>query len=189
MGLEIKALKNLPNGVDLGASSVKMAQVRMSRAGVELIGAAFAETPADDASKLADHIAAQFKTVAGVLEISLAEAHEIHMRMLSEGLEGPPADDLFRLLGARIAECLRYYESIFVNRAIDRIILIGGQAHNSRLCRCIAERLNLPAQVGDPMAGIRRVEGRQWPVQMDGRQPQPAWAVAVGLSIGANLAA
>ncbi|MHC4715594.1 MAG: pilus assembly protein PilM, partial [Planctomycetota bacterium] len=103
---------------------------------------------------------------------------------------------LFRLLDARIADvtdeiaqCLRYYESIFVNRAIDRIIFVGGQAHNNRLCRCIAERLNLPAQVGDPMAGIKRMDGRDWPAQMDTREPQPAWAVAVGLSLGASLAA
>ncbi|HET6429800.1 MAG TPA: pilus assembly protein PilM [Phycisphaerae bacterium] len=362
MGLEIKTLRNLPIGVDLGTTSVKMAQVRMSKSNVELIGAAFAESIPPQADRPVDRVAAQLKAVAGllksggfsgqkailslpaemvlvqpikvpivppgeldavvrhevqpnlpcpadqavirhilagtvrtggkemqerivvavpradlerclelarhaglevvgvnveacavvecfarlfrraadesrvtlfidlgwgstqvvlahgsklvfarnlpvggctmdravaeVLQIPLDQAHEIHMRMIGQEQEGPAADDLFRLLDTRIAEvtdkiaeCLRYYESIFVNRAIDRIIFVGGQAHNSRLCRCIAERLNLPAQVGDPMAGIRRAEGRSWPEQMNTREPQPAWAVAVGLSIGANLAA
>lgn len=362
MGLEIKTLKNLPIGVDLGTSSVKMAQVRVSKGGVELVGAAWSQTPADGAKAPTDRLAAQLRevhdllktggfsgqkailslpadmvevqsikvpilaerelentvraemqpklpypvdqavirhllagtvhtggketqerivvavpraelkkcldmarreglevvgvnieacavvecfsrlfrrsvdesrvtlfidigwastqvvlahgrkmvfarnlpvggkaideAVAEVLAIPLDQAHEIHMRMLRDTSEGAAADDLFRLLDARIADvtdeiaqCLRYYESIFVNRAIDRIIFVGGQAHNNRLCRCIAERLNLPAQVGDPMAGIKRMDGRDWPAQMDTREPQPAWAVAVGLSLGANLAA
>ena len=362
MGLEIKTLKNLPIGVDLGTGGVKMAQVRVSKGSVELIGAAYAETPAGAAPTGPDRLVAQLKAVHGlvksggfsgrkailslpsamvlvqpikvpvipadqidaavraemqpklpypvsqavirhllagtvhaggkevqerivvavprptvekclvaarhaglevvgvnveacavvecfsrlfrrvadesrvtlfidigsastqvvlahgwkiafarnlpvgggtmeqavadVLEIPLDQARRIHLRMIREAPEGAAADDLFRLLDDRIgavtdeiAQCLRYYESIFVDRAIDRIIFVGGQAHNSRLCRHIAERLNLPAQVGDPLAGVKRAEGRQWPQQIDTREPQPAWAVAVGLSLGANLAA
>jgi type IV pilus assembly protein PilM len=76
--------------------------------------------------------------------------------------------------------CRRYFESTFPGQQMDRIIFVGGGAGDRRLCHEIARGMGLPAQVGDPLV---RVEGRQ---QLDGqtKRPQPAWAVAVGLSAG-----
>jgi Tfp pilus assembly PilM family ATPase len=62
---------------------------------------------------------------------------------------------------------------------------VGGQAHNKRLCQSIAQRLNLPAQVGDPLAGLQRSSQSQQVLAESG--PCPAWAVAVGLSLGASM--
>jgi len=64
------------------------------------------------------------------------------------------------------------------------VIFVGGQAHNNRLCQRIAERLNLPAQVGDPMAGLLRAAPSGWSAELDVRKPNPSWAVAVGLGLG-----
>ena len=114
--------------------------------------------------------------------------------MLHDKNNSEAEDDLFRLLDARIAEiaeeiikCLRYHESVFTDRAIERVIFVGGQAYNSRLCESIARRLNLPAQVGDPMAGIKWPQQGQLDPQLDRQKPNPSWAVAIGLSMGAAL--
>jgi type IV pilus assembly protein PilM len=133
--------------------------------------------------------------VASLLKISLQQAQVVRMKVLSEDAPQDAAKDLFRLLDAKIAEmsqeiihCLRYCEASFRNEGIERVIFVGGQAHNKRLCQCIAEKLNLPAQVGDPMAGVKRNEQQVLPA-LCGRGPQPAWAVAVGLSLGASMVA
>jgi len=132
------------------------------------------------------------QAVAETLQIPVDQAHHVQRQLL--GKTGDPAaqDDLFRLLDKPISElarqldqCLRYHESLFNNRYIDRVVFIGGQAHNSRLCRSLAERLNVPAQVGNPLVGIRRAARGDWVGAPDAREPQPAWAVAVGLSLGA----
>jgi len=89
----------------------------------------------------------------------------------------------------QLTQCLRYYESVFHNQSIERAIFVGGQAYDKRLCQTLARRLNLPAQVGDPLVRIQRSAGCESGVRLDCRQPQPGWAVAVGLSIGATVAA
>jgi len=129
--------------------------------------------------------------LSGALQISCAQAQSVRRKMLEQPEHTAAEDDLFRLLDVKIAgiteditDCLRYYESSFRNRPIERVVFLGGQAHDKRLCQAIAERLNLPAQVGDPMAGVKRPPQAGWNDGPDPRQPQPAWAVAIGLSLG-----
>lgn len=78
--------------------------------------------------------------------------------------------------------CVRYYESIFPGKTIDRAIFIGGESRHVALCQSIAQRLNLPATLGDPLA--RLVKDSTTRATMDLRQPQPGWAIAVGLAVG-----
>jgi type IV pilus assembly protein PilM len=97
-------------------------------------------------------------------------------------------DEPLDALAGELTQCLRYYESVFRNQGVERAIFIGGQAYDKRFCQSLARRLNLPAQIGDPLVRIKRVptvaqEGIDW------REPKPDWAVAVGLSLGANHAA
>lgn len=89
----------------------------------------------------------------------------------------------------QLTQCLRYYESVFRNQSIERAIFVGGQAYDKRLCQTMAKRLNLPAQVGDPLVRVQRSAGCENTVRIDSRVPQPGWAVAVGLSVGATVAA
>jgi type IV pilus assembly protein PilM len=138
----------------------------------------------------------QDQAVAEALQIPIEQAHRIGAKLLASQEHSEAEDELFRLLDAKIREiaeeithCLRYCESSFRSHAIDRVIFVGGQAHNRRLCQSIAERLNLPAQVGDPMAGVRLARTAIKPVGLDPRKPQPSWAVAIGLSLGAATAA
>jgi len=80
--------------------------------------------------------------------------------------------------------CRRYYEATFQNKPVDRMVFVGGEARQRTLCQQIARGLGLAAQVGDPM--FRMARASEIPVEsgIDRRQPQPTWAVALGLSMG-----
>ena len=80
--------------------------------------------------------------------------------------------------------CRRYYESTFPNLLLDRMIFIGGQAHDRMVCHHIAHELSLAAQVGDPMVRLGRSAMISDESAFDPSRPQPAWAVAIGLSLG-----
>ena len=90
-------------------------------------------------------------------------------------------------LGKLIEEldlCRRYYESTFQNRPVDRLIFVGGESRHRGLCQHIARELGLAAQLGDPLVRMSRVSEVGIESGIDRRQPQPAWAVAIGLSLG-----
>jgi type IV pilus assembly protein PilM len=97
----------------------------------------------------------------------------------------PVAADLtepLEILTDEISMCLRYYESIFPDRRVDRAIFFGGEARHLGLCQHIARTLKLPAQVADPMAGIARTGSEPTP-GVDFRHPQPGWAMTLGLCL------
>jgi hypothetical protein len=52
------------------------------------------------------------------------------------------------------------------------------------LCQVIAQRLGLPATLGDPLARLSK--DAKTNSNLDFRMPQPAWAIAVGLSAGVS---
>jgi type IV pilus assembly protein PilM len=80
--------------------------------------------------------------------------------------------------------CRRYYETTFPNHPIDRLIFVGGEARQKALCQHIARAMGIAAQVGDPMVRINKSGDVGVEHGIDRRQPQPAWAVAIGLSLG-----
>jgi hypothetical protein len=63
-------------------------------------------------------------------------------------------------------------------------VFLGGQAYDKRLCQTLAKRLAMPAQIGDPLAGIYREPGSEYDAGALSEGSQPEWAVAVGLSLG-----
>jgi type IV pilus assembly protein PilM len=89
-------------------------------------------------------------------------------------------------LTAELLLCMRYYESIFPGRVVDRTIFVGGEARHIPVCQRIARRLNLPATLGDPLARLLKDGTSQSSVDL--RQPQPGWAIAVGLATGTAAA-
>ena len=86
-------------------------------------------------------------------------------------------------LAEELALCRKYYEATFPNQPVQRLIFIGGEAHQRSLCQQIARQLGVAAQVGDPLSRMARIE-EPAEGELDRRTPQPAWAVAVGLSMG-----
>ncbi len=123
-------------------------------------------------------------------------AHNLRQDVASGKTNPQAEDELYRLLDRTLkniademTQCLRYYESVFRSQGVDRAIFVGGQAYDKRLCQAIAQRLNLPSQIGDPLVRMRRSDGAGVDPKLDWRHPQPAWAVAVGLSLGPTVAA
>jgi type IV pilus assembly protein PilM len=80
--------------------------------------------------------------------------------------------------------CRRYYEATFADKPIQRLIFVGGEARQRALCQQIAREMSLPAQVGDPLVRMGKTCEVSACSGIDRRQPQPAWAVALGLSMG-----
>ena len=92
----------------------------------------------------------------------------------SQYLERPLSD-----LTGQISGCLDHYEGVFGNRNVDRMVFTGGGAYDTWLCNQLALQLDLPGQIGNPLLNVRTT----------GTASQPDWTVAVGLSIGAGVAA
>ncbi|MDX2146516.1 MAG: pilus assembly protein PilM [Planctomycetota bacterium] len=86
------------------------------------------------------------------------------------------------MLTDEVMMCLRYHQSIFPGRKPDRLVFVGGEARHRGLCQHIAKAVRVPAQVADPLASIART-GKEPCVGVDMKEPQPGWAVAVGLCV------
>ena len=109
--------------------------------------------------------------------VSAETASDDHVAKVTQALTDP-----VNQLITELQLCLRYYESIFPGRTADRAIFTGGESRHITLCQSIAQRLGLPATLGDPMA--RLVKDAVAKTTVDLRQPQPGWAIAAGLGIG-----
>ena len=89
-----------------------------------------------------------------------------------------------RRLVEEIDFCRRYYEASFPNKPVGRLIFIGGEAKQRWTCQQIAQEIGIAAQVGDPLVRMGRISDISPDSGIDRRQPQPNWAVAIGLSMG-----
>jgi Tfp pilus assembly PilM family ATPase len=108
-------------------------------------------------------------------------------RAMTEGRElGEKGQEILRWLhlwvdgiSGDIDNCLRYYESLFPDSELTRLIFTGGQARDTSLCRQLAERLELPAQIGDPMIVFKDAAGKSSSGEL-----HTDLAVGIGLSLG-----
>ena len=135
------------------------------------------------------------RAIAEGVNIPPEQAQQIRRDLASSEERTSSEEELYGLLAEPLAalageltQCLRYYESVFRNQSIERAIFLGGQARDRRLCQSIAQHLNLPAQIGDPLVRIVTAQDGSLDAGLDRREPQPRWAVAVGLSIGGEAA-
>ena len=116
-------------------------------------------------------------------------------RVLEGGADGSPTrmtrpvqrrvdlSEPLEILTDEVSMCLRYHESLFPSRAVNKAVFVGGEARHTALCQHVARVLSLPAQIADPLARVAR-EGKEPAVGVDLSQPQPGWAVALGLCLG-----
>jgi len=80
--------------------------------------------------------------------------------------------------------CRRYNEATFSSKPVDRLVFIGGESRHRSICMSIARKLGLAAQLGDPLCRMAKWSDIGIASGIDRRLPQPAWAVAIGLSMG-----
>lgn len=90
--------------------------------------------------------------------------------------------DVLETLTDEVRMCLRYHAAQFPNNKVERAVFVGGEARHRALCQHIARTLRLPAQTADPMARVART-GSEPAFGVDFKQPQPGWAVALGLCL------
>jgi len=100
-----------------------------------------------------------------------------------ERVEQASREPMARLV-EELALCRRYYEATFPNQPVERLVFVGGEAHQRALCAGIAREMGIAAQVGDPLARMVRQSEVGIESGIDRRTQQPAWAIAVGLSVG-----
>ncbi len=81
-----------------------------------------------------------------------------------------------------VAMCLRYHESLFPGRRVDRAILVGGECRHKPFAEHVARALRLPTHIADPMARVAR-SGTEPARNVDMNAPQPGWTVPFGLSL------
>ena len=127
--------------------------------------------------------AAEGAAAAGDLSGETAGAVDAELLKQAKLVEAACKDPLGRLID-ELELCRRYYESTFPKTPIDRLVFIGGEARQKSLCQQIARRMALAAQVGDPMVRLNKNSDMGIDNGIDRRQPQPGWAVAIGLSMG-----
>ncbi len=135
------------------------------------------------------------KSIAEQLGITPDEAAEIRKQLVSQDNNDVRVQELRACLSevsdqlaSELTQCLLYHESIFRTLTIERVIFLGGLAMDRHLCQSIAQRVNLPAQIGDPLVRIGNLNTDGSEVELNRREPQPKWAVAVGLSLGMSQA-
>ena len=98
-----------------------------------------------------------------------------------------PKDDVLDKLVDGIRMSMRYHDSVRPEMAVQRIVLLGGEAHHQCVAQSIAQQFSLPTFVGDPMARVMRTPGLE-PLNIDTNCAQPGWAVPLGLCLSeANL--
>lgn len=100
-------------------------------------------------------------------------------------------DPILQQLADELQRCRRYHEATFPSVLVDRLVFVGGEAHNRPLCQALARRLGIAAQIGDPVGGLtHEIATRKSAPDLsaggiDTDRQQPAWSVACGLSLGA----
>ena len=77
--------------------------------------------------------------------------------------------------------CMRYYQSLFPDRTVEKLVFLGGESRHVELCQKIARAMRIGAQLGDPLARLVRSDGKTH--GLDLRRPQPGWAVPMGLCL------
>ncbi len=108
------------------------------------------------------------------------EAGSDHDRAAIQKACAPPLATLIE----ELSRCRQYHETNFPDRMLDRLVFVGGEARHRGMCQKISRELNLPAQVGDPLVRMGRVSSVGVESGLDRRLPQPAWSIALGLSMG-----
>jgi Tfp pilus assembly PilM family ATPase len=97
------------------------------------------------------------------------------------GLPYQQAGAALEAYAEEILSGLCYFSSTVNAHGVDKAVFVGPLANDYGFCQMLANRLGLPAQIGDPLAGIE-VPGAASATAAQ-RRPEPEMAAAVGLSL------
>jgi type IV pilus assembly protein PilM len=170
------ASPSVPSKDGDGLAMFRLAAAAAARAGVPAGSAAAA--PVAGAPEGA--VATEERRSGGGM---MPQGHAMVDRLV--GVPIGPSIDLHEPLDAITDEvnmCVRYHDALFSGRRLSRTIFVGGEARHRALCQHVARVMRVPASVADPMARLART-GSEPVKNFDLSQPQPGWAVAVGLCL------
>lgn len=120
--------------------------------------------------------------------------HENHVLLDSRMTEAPevprhagpvPYEKAGQILAdysEEIVSCMCYFASTINSVGVNKVIFTGLMANDYDFCQVLAHRLGLPAQIGDPLAGVR-VPVSETSSEASSRVPQPEMTVAIGLTL------
>lgn len=137
------------------------------------------------------------EAVAKALGTSQREAADLRVRIMREGSGRRAADrapvpdeikaaagDAVRPFIERLSRdvqlCMRYFAVTFRGHKPESVTLVGGEAHEPLLSSMIAEAIDVPCMVGNPLRGME-APGRLG--DRDQKTVQPAWATVAGLAL------
>lgn len=96
------------------------------------------------------------------------------------GTDRPAACEAMQILLEEIAISTGYLESLHPEKAIQRIVFVGGEARMADACELISTMLDIPAQIASPTSTL---DPKGASDDTDFTIPQPGWSVAVGLCV------
>lgn len=94
-----------------------------------------------------------------------------------------PENDAVECLIDELRLSLRHHQTVYPNRAVEKLVFLGGEANHRQTCQAVAQAVHIGAQLGDPLARLTRAASCKPPVNVDLRRPQPGWAVPLGLAL------
>lgn len=154
--------------------------------GLAMLAAAMAkEAPGSAAALAAAGIGAGAATAEDRRTGAPAPGLSMDLAEQSEAAVAPPEFDVrepLEMLTDELAGCLRYYQSLFNGRRVDRVIFVGGESRHRGLCQHLARKIRVPAHVADPLARLART-GREPCHGVDFGAMQPGWTVPFGLGL------
>ena len=105
-------------------------------------------------------------------------------RVIQIGFKQLNDNEMVQKLMVEMDACCRYFESVSGGARIQRFIFISGRSVDRNICEKVAElaqRMQIPAQIGDVLAAVEVRPGCQFDIERRGRQVD--WATAFGLSL------
>ena len=91
--------------------------------------------------------------------------------------------DMIECLIDELQLAVRYHQTMFADRPIEKLVFLGGEANHVATCQKIAKTLRIGAQLGDPLARACQQGNSVVGTGVDLRDPQPGWAVPFGLCL------
>lgn len=132
------------------------------------------------------------ETVAMLIDIDVnhskivitKKADLLFARMIPIGLMHLSSEESSSKLIAETEACCRYFEAFSRGQQVQRLVFFSGCSVEDDICNKViklAERLNVPAQIGDVLAAVEI--GSSCDIAVDRRGCQVDWSIAFGLSL------
>lgn len=89
--------------------------------------------------------------------------------------------DVREQLCEELRMCRRYHAGVHSQRRLDRVVVIGGESRDPRICARLAQAIGVQTYQGDPLIRTRLTDESRL-TGLDGIRGVPEWTVAFGLS-------